>query len=173
MIVSILSSIFRRRVVVIILFNCFWEVCGLLGFHGDLYYSVPHVSDTYLRGPPFCVLNEVKSSLVPTCTVVATDSSSSCLKCSLHGTKRSVVEKEQSNTTAVWGAVRVTAPRTSSEKKQSYQKQSFNYVSTIAMSLGLSDKTDSLAMIPRLPGNCGDHSPRTVYKSPALRISVT
>ena len=32
--------------------NVLWVVCGPLGFCGDL-YSVPHVSKTYLRGPPF------------------------------------------------------------------------------------------------------------------------
>ena len=33
----------------------FWVVCGLLGFCGDL-YSVPHVSDPYMRGPHFLFL---------------------------------------------------------------------------------------------------------------------
>ena len=48
-------SIFRRRVVIFhhvhqVFF--FRVACGLIGFRGDL-YSVPHVSETYARGPPF------------------------------------------------------------------------------------------------------------------------
>ena len=43
---------FDVRVVIFIPSIFFWVVCGLLGFCGDL-YSVPHVSHTYVRGPPF------------------------------------------------------------------------------------------------------------------------
>ena len=51
---------FQRIVVIFILSILFCVVCGLLGKCGDL-YSVPHVSDTYARGPPFSMfcLSEV------------------------------------------------------------------------------------------------------------------
>ena len=51
--ISISISIFRRRVVFLFHSVFFlWVLCGPLGFCGDL-YSVPHVPDTYVRGPHF------------------------------------------------------------------------------------------------------------------------
>ena len=69
---SIFVSIFRRRVVIFIFHPVyfFWIVCGLLGFCGDM-YSVPHVSDTYVRGPPFlffCLRCRCASVIM--CTIV-------------------------------------------------------------------------------------------------------
>ena len=67
-------------------------VCGLLGFCGDL-YSVPRISDTYVRGPPFLcfvVLSDVQmclsyevyySLLVLFFTVSQTVCRLSCLTC--------------------------------------------------------------------------------------------
>ena len=54
---SIFISSFRLWVVIFIILSIFfWEyMYGLIGFCGD-FYSVPHVSDTYERGPPFLCL---------------------------------------------------------------------------------------------------------------------